>query len=104
MPRRRQLHIDVSVLAQGQRRKWLTQLTNLARSRATILASLRNYCARDTSRARLQRAHARARPVHDQPPSFFLSSSFSWAGFALPPVAFITWPTKKPKSLSLPAR
>jgi len=48
MPRRRQLHIDVSVLAQGQRRKWLTQLTNLARSRATILASLRNYCARNT--------------------------------------------------------
>ena len=40
----------------------------------------------------------------DQPPSFFFNSSFSCAGFALPAVAFITWPTKKPNSLSLPAR
>lgn len=41
---------------------------------------------------------------HGQPASFFFSSSFSCAGLALPPVAFITWPTKKPRSLSLPAR
>ena len=38
------------------------------------------------------------------PASFFLSSSLSCAGFALPWVTFIVWPTKKPKSLSLPAR
>ena len=37
-----------------------------------------------------------------QPPSLRLSSSFSCAGLALPWVAFITWPTKKPNSLSLP--
>ena len=36
------------------------------------------------------------------PPSLALSSSLSCAGFALPPVAFITWPTKKPNNLSLP--
>ena len=34
--------------------------------------------------------------------SFFFSSSLSCAGLALPPVAFMTWPTKKPNSLSLP--
>ena len=39
-----------------------------------------------------------------QPPSFFFSSSLSRAGLALPAVAFITWPTKNPNSLSLPAR
>ena len=38
------------------------------------------------------------------PDSFFFSSSLSCAGLALPPVAFMTWPTKKPKSLSLPER
>lgn len=36
--------------------------------------------------------------------SFFFSRSFSWAGLALPPLSFITWPTKKPNSLSLPLR
>ena len=41
--------------------------------------------------------------VH-QPASFFFSRSLSCAGFALPPVAFMTWPTKKPNSLSLPER
>ena len=44
-----------------------------------------------------------ARRRHE-PESIFFSNSFSWAGFALPAVAFITWPTKKPNSLSLPAR
>src|SRR5262249_40197287 len=39
-----------------------------------------------------------------QPASFFFKSSLSCAGFALPPVALITWPTKKPNSLSLPER
>ena len=39
-----------------------------------------------------------------QPASFFFSSSLSCAGLALPRVAFITWPTKKPNSLSLPER
>ena len=38
------------------------------------------------------------------PASFALRSSLSCAGFALPPVAFITWPTKNPNSLSLPER
>ena len=36
--------------------------------------------------------------------SFFFSRSLSSAGLALPPVAFMVWPTKKPKSLSLPER
>ncbi len=44
-----------------------------------------------------------ARGRHD-PESIFFSSSFSCAGFALPAVAFIAWPTKKPNSFSLPAR
>ena len=38
------------------------------------------------------------------PASMRFNSSFTCAGFAFPPVAFITWPTKKPKSLSLPER
>lgn len=38
------------------------------------------------------------------PPNLALRSSLSCAGFALPEVAFITCPTKKPNSLSLPAR
>ena len=37
-------------------------------------------------------------------PSFFFSSSFTSAGLAFPLLAFITWPTKKPNSLSLPLR
>jgi hypothetical protein len=32
-----------------------------------------------------------------QPASFFRSRSFTVCGFARPPVAFMTWPTKKPK-------
>jgi len=32
------------------------------------------------------------------------SRSLTCAGLALPPVAFMTWPTKKPNSLSLPER
>src|SRR5581483_6066617 len=43
-------------------------------------------------------------PFPAYPGSFFFSSSFSCAGFAFPPVAFMTWPTKNPNSLSLPAR
>src|SRR5688572_1039823 len=39
-----------------------------------------------------------------QPDSFFFNNSFTCAGFALPPVTFITCPTKKPNSLSLPER
>ena len=39
-----------------------------------------------------------------QPANFFFSSSLSSAGLALPPVAFMTCPTKKPNSLSLPER
>ena len=39
-----------------------------------------------------------------QPESFFFSSSLTCAGLALPLEAFITWPTKKPSNLSLPAR
>ncbi len=43
--------------------------------------------------------------VHQRPPSnLAFSSSLSCAGFARPWVAFITWPTKNPNSLSLPAR
>ncbi len=46
-----------------------------------------------------------ARPVRGRyPASFFFKSSLSSAGLALPPLAFITWPTKKPNSFSLPAR
>src|SRR5690606_4474763 len=36
--------------------------------------------------------------------SLRFSSSFTCPGLALPPVAFITWPTKNPNSLSLPER
>ena len=39
-----------------------------------------------------------------QPANFFFRSSSSCADFTLPPVAFMTWPTKKPNSLSLPER
>ncbi len=37
------------------------------------------------------------------PSSFFFNAWFTISGFALPLLAFITWPTKKPKSFSLPA-
>ncbi|ABQ66964.1 hypothetical protein Swit_0596 [Rhizorhabdus wittichii RW1] len=37
-------------------------------------------------------------------PNVFLSSSLTTPGLALPPIAFIVWPTKKPNSLSLPPR
>src|SRR3546814_4380200 len=40
----------------------------------------------------------------DQPASFFFSSSLTAAGLALPPEAFMVWPTKNPNSLSLPER
>ena len=43
-------------------------------------------------------------PARNQPDNFFFSKSLSCAGLALPPVAFMTWPTKKPNSLSLPER
>jgi len=36
--------------------------------------------------------------------NFSFSRSFTTFGFALPFEAFITWPTKNPKSVSLPAR
>jgi len=36
--------------------------------------------------------------------NFFFSNSLSCAGFAFPAVAFMTCPTKKPNSLSLPPR
>src|SRR5262249_36771469 len=36
--------------------------------------------------------------------SFSFRRWLSRAGLALPPVVFITWPTKKPNSFSLPAR
>ena len=38
------------------------------------------------------------------PSSFFVTSSFSSAGFACPFDARITWPTKKPATVFLPAR
>ncbi len=38
------------------------------------------------------------------PSSFGLSSLLTSAGLALPWVAFITWPTKKPSNLSFPLR
>lgn len=44
----------------------------------------------------------RSRVAH--PRNFFLSSSLTWAGLALPWLSFITWPTKKPNNLSLPLR
>src|ERR1041384_3709667 len=34
-------------------------------------------------------------------PSFFLMSSLTACGLALPPVAFITWPTNQPASAGL---
>ena len=49
----------------------------------------------------------KARPrdsFQEEVPSFFLSNSFTCCGLALPWVAFITWPTKKANSLSLPER
>ena len=42
--------------------------------------------------------------TNSYPLNFFFKISFSIAGFALPPVDFITWPTKKPNNLSLPDR
>src|ERR1700730_4755400 len=48
-------------------------------------------------------AHRDSGLIH-QPPSLRRSSSFNCAGLALPAVAFITWPTKNPNNLSLPAR
>ena len=45
-----------------------------------------------------------SRSSWSQPSSRCFSSSLTIAGLALPCVAFITWPTKKPKSLSLPPR
>ncbi len=46
-----------------------------------------------------------ARPRANAPyPSAFLSNSFTTPGFALPAIAFIVCPTKKPNSLSLPPR
>jgi hypothetical protein len=41
-------------------------------------------------RARTGAARVRAQPAV----SFFFSNSFTWPGLALPPVAFMTWPTK----------
>src|SRR5688572_774638 len=49
-------------------------------------------------------AAAGASQADQAPPSLRFRSSLSWAGFALPWVAFITCPTKKPNSLSLPLR
>src|SRR5262249_30598063 len=37
-------------------------------------------------------------------PSFFLRISLTSAGFALPPVLFITWPTNQPKVAVFPLR
>src|SRR6185295_2667441 len=44
---------------------------------------------------------ARGRP---EPASMRFRRAFTCAGFACPPLAFITWPTKKPNSFSFPAR
>ncbi len=38
---------------------------------------------------------------HSSTPSFFRKIAFTAAGLALPPVAFITWPTNQPKRLRL---
>src|SRR5215831_16394861 len=48
-----------------------------------------------TFRICVQRNFARA-PLGDQMPSFALRRSFTACGFALPPDAFITWPTNHP--------
>ena len=42
--------------------------------------------------------------VNHPPDSFFFRSSFNSFGLALPFVAFMTCPTKKPKSFSFPCR
>jgi hypothetical protein len=47
---------------------------------------------------------ARTDHDHAQLWSFFFKSSLTTPGFALPPVAFIVWPTKNPNSASLPPR
>jgi len=39
----------------------------------------------------------------DQPPSFSFKSSCARVGLALPREAFITWPVRKPITLTLPA-
>ena len=46
----------------------------------------------------------RQQTIRHQPASFSLRMRFSASGLALPCVAFIAWPTKKPNSLSLPPR
>ena len=63
---------------------------------------------RDPDHSLRKRAHS-IKPrllagAHFSQLSFFFNSSLSCAGLALPPVAFMTWPTKKPNSLSLPER
>src|SRR5438132_938154 len=46
----------------------------------------------------------RPQPTHDQLWSSRLRSSFASLGLALPPLPFITWPTRKPKVFCCPAR
>ncbi len=58
-------------------------------------------CRSRTKRRTGPRSVARSHSTRHSFPPFF-QRSLSCAGFALPPVAFMTWPTKKPNSLSLP--
>src|SRR6267154_1082971 len=84
------------------------EATHLVAHRDSVrIHSQHNGAATHATQPRCGAARWRARRRRDrspQPPSFRRSSSFSCAGLALPAVAFMTWPTKNPNSLSLPAR
>jgi len=84
----------------------LAEIVAIIAEKGSQARDIRTACPRMGCRSRTKR---RTRSVSltsraYQPASFFLRSSLSCAGFALPPVAFITCPTKKPNSLSLPER
>src|SRR3546814_14002579 len=56
------------------------------------------------NKVRAERRGGKPPPPRAQPSSFRFRIWLTSAGLALPPVAFIVWPMKKPKSLSLPPR
>jgi len=54
-------------------------------------------------RAQSHRARSASNEGTQPHPNLFFSNSFTFPGFALPPLAFITWPTKYPSTCRFPS-